>query len=267
MALYLFTVFTMFAVFSFTTSTLRAPELDSAIGSWRQGNQRAMDTTDQKIDELENRLEHRDLSPDQRKKIDAEIADLKASREVMEALGRGDFAAVKKAKERQEKAHGQIGTPERHLGFSTHWAALDQRLEAGIDEANENPRLLLYKLKTSGYKFSWALIILSVPFIWLLFFWQRDLPLYDHAIFATYSISFMMLLITLVSVLAYLNVPGWIWGLLLTFAPPIHMYKQLRGAYRLSRAGAAIRLFFLLNFSLIVLALFCLLLVVLDVIG
>lgn len=267
MALYLFTVFTMFAVFSVTTSTLNTSELDSAIGSWRQGNQQAMDTTDEKIDQLEARLEHRDLTPGQREKISEQIADLKASREIMEALGRGDFAAVKKAKERQDKAHGAVGTPEKHLGFSTHWTALDKRLEAGIDEANENPRLLLYKLKTSGYKFSWALIILSIPFIWLLFFWRRDLPLYDHAIFATYSISFMMLLVTLVSVLAYANAPGWIAGLLLTFAPPIHMYKQLRGAYRLSRAGAAVRLFFLLIFSLIVLALFSVLLVLLDVIG
>ncbi|HEU4602666.1 MAG TPA: hypothetical protein VFS24_11885, partial [Steroidobacteraceae bacterium] len=127
--------------------------------------------------------------------------------------------------------------------------------------------LLLYKLKTSGYKFSWMLIPLSIPFIWLLFFWRRDLPLYDHAIFATYSITFMMLLVTFVSVLAYVGAPAWLWGLLLTFAPPIHMYKQLRGAYQLSRAGASIRMFCLSIFSLIVLSIFSVLLLIMDVIG
>ena len=33
--------------------------------------------------------------------------------------------------------------------------------------AQENPKLLLYKLKTSAYKYSWALIPISVPFVWL----------------------------------------------------------------------------------------------------
>ncbi|HEU4655451.1 MAG TPA: DUF3667 domain-containing protein [Steroidobacteraceae bacterium] len=268
MALFLFTVFTMFAVFSVTTSSLSGADANAAIGSWKQGNQRAMDTTDEKIDRLEAQLEQKDLTGEQQKAIETQIADLKASRKVMEALARGDWAGVREAKEEQARSHGQDpATARTHLGFTTGWAALDKRLEAGIDEANENPALLMYKLKTSGYKFSWMLIPLSIPFIWLLFFWRRDLPLYDHAIFATYSITFMMLLVTFVSVLAYAGAPAWIWGLLLTFAPPIHMYKQLRGAYLLSRAGATIRMFFLSIFSSIVLSIFTVLLLIMDVIG
>ncbi|MFL6861718.1 MAG: hypothetical protein ACJ8DZ_01815, partial [Allosphingosinicella sp.] len=55
---------------------------------------------------------------------------------------------------------------------------------------------------------------------------------------------------------------------LLTFAvPPLHIYRQLRGAYRVSRIGAAWRTAALLLFATWALALFLLLLVALGVLG
>src|SRR4029077_12526556 len=51
-----------------------------------------------------------------------------------------------------------------------------------------NPELVAYKVKVNGYKYSWALIPLSLPFMWLLFVRRRDIHVYDHAIFVTYSI-------------------------------------------------------------------------------
>ena len=44
----------------------------------------------------------------------------------------------------------------------------------------KNPELVFYKLKTNAYKFSWALIPISVPFVWLLFPFSRRFRLYDH---------------------------------------------------------------------------------------
>src|SRR4029453_9175195 len=38
-----------------------------------------------------------------------------------------------------------------------------------IGTASKNPELVAYKLKTNAYKFSWLIIALSVPFVWLLF--------------------------------------------------------------------------------------------------
>jgi hypothetical protein len=61
-------------------------------------------------------------------------------------------------------------------------------------EAAKNPELLFYKIKTNAYKFSWALIPISVPFVWLLFPFSRRFRLYDHTVFVTYSLCFMMLL-------------------------------------------------------------------------
>ena len=140
-------------------------------------------------------------------------------------------------------------------------------MEQGVRQAQENPKLLLYKLKTNSYKFSWMLIPLSLPFVWLLFFWRRDIRLYDHAIFVTYSISFMMLLVIALAVASAFGAGGVLWSVVLGVVPPIHMYKQLRGAYGLSRLGAYIRLFLLLNFALIVIAIFSVLLVMIGVLG
>src|SRR5205085_11306207 len=64
----------------------------------------------------------------------------------------------------------------------------------GIRKAGENPSLMLYKLQSNGYKFSCALIPLSMPFLWLLLLHRRryrTYKAYDHLVFVTYSIAFM----------------------------------------------------------------------------
>ena len=126
---------------------------------------------------------------------------------------------------------------------------------------------MAYKLKTAAYKYSWALIPLSVPFMWILFFWRRDIHLYDHAVFVTYSLCFMMLLAILVTISHAVGLTAWIWGTALAFVPPIHLYKQLRGAYGLSRFGALLRLFMLSILISIVMTLFAILLLMLGLLG
>jgi hypothetical protein len=134
-------------------------------------------------------------------------------------------------------------------------------------KAKENPSLLLYKVQNNAYKFSWALIPLSVPFVWLLFFWKRRFKAYDHFVFVTYSLAFMTLLAVFFAIADASGLPnGWlVTGLLLV--PLVHMYRQLRGAYGLGRFGALWRTFFLVWFAMIAAILFMLLLVTLGVLG
>jgi hypothetical protein len=272
MALFLFTVFLMFAVFSFTGGALLD---DSGVedganvvtGNFKSGNQSAIEATDEKLATLREQLDASDVSPDKRADLARQIAELESARGVMEALASGDWGRIaeieKEQKEKASKAQAKATTSNVNLG----WPALDRRLSQGLKQVNENPSLLIYKLKTNGYKFSWALIPLSIPFLWLLFFWRRDIHLYDHAIFVTYSITFMMLLLILSSLAAAAGLSGAIWGTALVFIPPIHMYKQLRGAYGLSRFGACVRLFFLLIVTTIVLILFTIMLFFIGVLG
>ncbi|HEX8513021.1 MAG TPA: hypothetical protein VF688_07925, partial [Allosphingosinicella sp.] len=137
-------------------------------------------------------------------------------------------------------------------------------------KAKENPTLLAYKLQTNAYKFSWALIPISVPFLWLLFLHRRryrQYKAYDHTVFITYSISFMSLGVIALSLLRLLGVPGKYALLAMTFIPPIHMYRQLRGAYALSRWSALWRTFVLINFAFTAASLFFMLLLALGVLG
>ncbi len=58
-------------------------------------------------------------------------------------------------------------------------------------------------------------------------------------VFVTYSISFMSLGFVALILLRPLDAGEAIAGLAISFGPPIHMYRQLRGAYRPSRFSAA----------------------------
>ncbi|MBB3034721.1 DUF3667 domain-containing protein [Alteriqipengyuania lutimaris] len=128
----------------------------------------------------------------------------------------------------------------------------------------KHPELMLYKLQSNSYKFSWLLIPLSLPFVWILFAWKRRFKAYDHAIFVTYSLAFMSLLFIALSLLGKVGVHiGWL-ATIGTFLPPIHIYRQLRGAYDLSRFSAAWRTMVLSTFIIVILSLFLQALVVLG---
>lgn len=147
------------------------------------------------------------------------------------------------------------------MSVNTGSAWLDKML---IEKWEKNPGLMLYKLQTNSYKFSWLLIPLSVPFLWLMFAWRRQFKAYDHAVFVTYSLSFMSALFIAMSLLS--TVPeGGAWAIILfVIGAPLHLYKQLRHAYGLTRFSALWRWFLLLICMQVVLLLFLLILGVLG---
>lgn len=136
-------------------------------------------------------------------------------------------------------------------------------LREPIQKAAANPQLLLYKIKSSAYKWSWAIIPLSVPFLWLLFPYSRRYRVYDHLVFITYSLSFMTLLVCIATLigLAGLSAVIGLAGLsavakLAMLMAPIHMYRQLRGAYSLRPWGALWRTALLGSAAILVLTIF-----------
>lgn len=141
----------------------------------------------------------------------------------------------------------------------------DNWLEAKFRQATDNPKFLIYKIKTSAYKFSWALIPISLPFVWLLFPLRRDVGLYDHAVFATYSLTFMSLLVIALASLGAIGVPAPALWTAAVFIPPVHIYKQLKGAYGLTRLGGLWRTFWMLTFAAFTSMFFVLLLLYLGI--
>jgi Protein of unknown function (DUF3667) len=143
-------------------------------------------------------------------------------------------------------------------------------LNDAANHAIANPQLLLYKVQSNAYKYSWALIPISVPFLWLLFFWRRKFKLFDHTVFITYSLCFMMTFAMAGAViLSFATEGSFVFVttiLVLIFVPPIHIYRQLHRAYETSRFGALWRAFALSNFALLALGLFATLIFALGVI-
>jgi hypothetical protein len=89
--------------------------------------------------------------------------------------------------------------------------------------------------------------------VWLLFPFNRRFRLYDHTVFVTYSLCFMMLLLATASVVGLVasSIAGFAF-----FVPPFHMYRQLKGTYGLSRGGALWRTGLLTIFAFIAISLF-----------
>lgn len=242
MALFLFSVFLMFAVFQIV-----------GIGAPTEFEDTAIATEDGSAARLtalrEARAEMGDGNPASAV-IDSQIAALESE----EGSSAGDKVVVAgRNGEGGEFTFQRTGVP-----FIDH----------GIEKWQSNPGLMAYKLQANSYKFSWLLVPLSIPFVWLIFAWRRRYGPYDHAVFVTYSLCFMSLMLIALTLLG--RVP-WVSDGLLTLAaiaiPPAHIYKQLRGAYGLSRFSAIWRTMALGVFILIILMLFVSALLALGALG
>lgn len=143
-----------------------------------------------------------------------------------------------------------------------------QRLDDGIAKTQKNPGLALYKLQANSYKFSWLLIPLSIPFVWIMFAWRTQFRAYDHAVFVTYSIAFMSLLFIVLTVLGATGVSIGVLGIIGTAVPVVHVCRQFRGGYRLRRWSALARTFVLVAVSIpIVASLFLVVVLGLGLVG
>ncbi len=230
-ALFLFCVFLMFGVIGLTSNSI-----DKSRASADAAREIQKDQT--KLTELQ-RIRAGTSGPASAR-LDEKIGDLKDEINALQTVkdGKIDASTLKIQSE-------LLGGIDKRLG-----------------QAAKNPELLFYKLKTNAYKFSWALIPISVPFVWLLFPFSRRFKLYDHTVFVTYSLCFMMLLLSAGTLVALVSTGlaslGW-------FIPPIHMYRQLRGTYAVGKWGAVSRTFALTIFAFIAIGLFASLLVTLGV--
>ncbi|MFL6830819.1 MAG: DUF3667 domain-containing protein [Sphingomicrobium sp.] len=238
-ALFLFSVFLTFAVMGLTSN-----------GSFGQLSTEAsadlardLKKDQQKIAQLEQRRADTIRKGGATAAIDAQLSDL-----------RTEVTALQTVKTRR--------MPSTMLNLDM--MRMPDWVGEGVEKAKRNPELLLYKIKTNAYKFSWALIPISVPFVWLLFPFSRRFRLYDHTVFVTYSLCFMMLLLITATLVGFASQSlaslGW-------FVPPVHMYRQLRGAYGVSAFGAVWRTVALTVFAFIAIGLFAGLLIGLGEFG
>ena len=255
LAIFLFSVFLLFAI----VANLPGWHLGES-SFFKPGFQRNLVETRVKLTELLKEADETIASS--RRKIAKERAAEQSDGERIATLEKR-IAATVHARQGIVTAIGVLpaatadeGDGLRHKATGSSW------FERKFQHARENPQLVLYKMKMSAYKYSWALIPLSVPFLWLLFPFSRRFGLYDHAVFVTYSLSFMSLLVIALAVLGAVGVPTAILATAAFLIPPVHAYKQLKRAYSLGRWSGLIRTLVLLSLIVwLIVPLFAILLV------
>ena len=232
MALFLFSVFLMVAVFGIVGGPFMNPDATAPVAQARTDAAKQLAKLETRIARLGAEKRALRAKGQSTAEINKKLGELTSEEAGLRLIAKGVLKPAVKSKPIDvERAGLKTGVP-----------GVDQV----ISHAAANPELTAYKLQSSAYKFSWALIPISLPFIWLLFMFRRDVGMYDHAVFATYSLSAMTLMVVALSIAGALGIwDAAIWTALLIF-PPWHMYRQLRGAYRLGWWGAWWRMWMLI---------------------
>ena len=216
-ALYLFTVFAMFAVLN-STGTLGSGK------TFQSGLKAEIAESHASLAKLEAKRRIAAAAGDDLANLDRKIAKRKE-----------DIAGSEKALGANPLALGEVDDE------APSW------IRPFIENARDNPALVTMKIQDAASKYSWLLIPLSVPFLWLLFPFRRRYNTYDHAVFVTYSLSFMMMLVISGSLLVAVGLSS-VAGFLF-FVPPFHMYRHLKGAYELGKFSAIMRTMALVTFA------------------
>jgi hypothetical protein len=246
LAIFLFSVFLMFAVFSALGAKMIA--VDEA--DMQQGLSEEVAKAESHLGNVERERQEAVAAGKSTAPIDAR---LKSAREELTLL-------------REVSKRGLVQGSAMRVSDD-----LPPALRKPLEKAASNPSLFFYKVQTNAYKFSWALIPISVPFLWMLFLHRRryreQFKAYDHLVFITYSMAFMSLALIAFVLLRTIGIDGGWVTLFFLLVPPVHMYRQLKGTYQLSRWSAAWRTFVLLNFASIAMTLFFLMLLALGLLA
>ncbi|MBV8500221.1 MAG: DUF3667 domain-containing protein [Paucibacter sp.] len=239
--LFLFMMFAMFMTFSLTSGHEGSAGAVKISQDGKTENLTAAQALERLQAELKALPPEAARSPTQAERaeeLETQISALKWMPGVAKDEGEGEKpVSAAKIHEQLTKLSSSLATPG---------------IEQKILHAANNKELALYKIKNGAAKFAILLVPITLPFLWLLFALRRRYKMFDHAVFSFYSLSAMALLMSVLAILGTWKLGGAV-GLLAIVAPPLHMYKQLRGTYELSRFAALWRTAALLFYALIAL--------------
>ena len=260
LALFLFSVFLMFFVFSMIGGSGADSQAKRAAGL-----EEARKTLSKEIDHGRKLVAEREAklaqakTADERQDATEELADARSDLHDTEI----SLAALNVVPDPNPKdgALNRNDTARTSTDAVLDKIGLDQShptLSRIVRHAAENRDLTLYKMKNSAYKFAFMLVPISLPFLWLMFFWRKGVTMYDHAIFTLYGLSFLSLWGVLIGLMAKSQVTeGFVTAALLL--PPVHIFMQLKETYALGWFASAWRTIAVLVVGSIVLTLFMLL--------
>lgn len=262
LALFLFTIFLMFFVFGFLADSIDSNKVMQFDGAPVNvaGAQEKLNEAREELKNAQAQLAEAQSDPDAPPGLAGTFSGKVAATQAAVAIAEDSLKRARAAPAKVRKTPEKMTWQQRVQEFAK---SDDSTVNLGSPELNkrvrhalENPDLALYKIEQKAYKLSFLLVPMSLPFLWLLFPFRRKVNMYDHTVFALYSLSFMSLLV--IAFALTMQGPPWLASItsLLWFAVPLHMFAQLKGAYELGWLGALWRTFWLMIFSFVTLAIF-----------
>lgn len=251
LGLFLFLMFLMFFTFSFTGGSFESLPVVDKIHTELNKDLEAQRTV---LIASEKNLQALALNTPERVLLEKQIAKQKEDIVSIERIL--SAAKAKAADTTNPFADHSTESVRRNLEKNVPALATPTIID-GVSNALQNPELVIYKFKNVMSKFSFLLVPISLPFMWLLFAMRRKHSMFEHTVFSLYSLSFMSILMILSSVLATMKWVGPAMTLIF-LVPPIHMYRHLRDTYQLKTFATLWRTFALLLVAFISLAIFAL---------
>jgi hypothetical protein len=268
LALFLFMIFFMFFVVSWVSQDSGSSNGDAGSATGDKVVAKAQAKMEKALAKSATRLAKAEVTLAMAKANNKDAAAAQSDRDAALEEVMAGKQALKELKAASDEPAAKAGEAASESGPASYWSNSDvdtgwPAADAALKHALANPELTIYKLKNAASKYSFLLVPISLPFLWLMFFWRRGITMYDHAVFVLYSLSFMALLVVLLALLKMAGMKSAV-VLLLCFIPPVHMFMQLRGAYGLGVRSALWRTMALLFVSGTVFLLYLLLILVLS---
>lgn len=141
------------------------------------------------------------------------------------------------------------GADAEKLRSLQHW--FDARMQAVRDD----PARFALILEIWGHRVAILALPVSALMLTILFAFNRRYYVFDHVIFSMHSLSFQLLLLTLIMALGILTPLAW-W---LLWLAPVHLFLHMRGAYQRSVIGTLARMFVLFTLTTVTFTLLALL--------
>jgi hypothetical protein len=115
-------------------------------------------------------------------------------------------------------------------------------MKTRVEAIQKDPERFALILEMWAHRVAILALPLSAMMLSVLFVFQRRFYIYDHLIFSMHSLSFQLLLLTVI-LLSAVAIGGAAWWL--AWLAPVHLFVHMRGAYGTSAPGTVLRMLLL----------------------
>lgn len=168
-----------------------------------------------------------------------------AEKKTQIAAAEGDWVAfsrnltadiTEKAQADAAEAPKMEGQGAEQLQDVEHW------FEARMQAVRDDPARFALILEIWGHRVAILALPVSALMLTVLFAFNRRYYVFDHVIFSMHSLSFQLILLTVIMGLSIFTGPVAWWLILLS---PVHLFLHMKGAYQRSTFGTLARMFVL----------------------